>query len=94
MYGQTNGSYDVTLDNTIHSFSPTDGLLYSNDGLIEENHVGSYIVYSPGCQVEFSAVILTAKPTSEMELLGFGSAIVTTTVELSQLAVDPHFLLM
>ncbi|KAJ7444553.1 hypothetical protein B0H11DRAFT_437894 [Mycena galericulata] len=62
LYGSANASYDVTLDNTVHSFSPFNGLLYSNDGLIAENHF----------------VTLTAKPSNESQLMAFGYAIVST----------------
>ncbi|KAJ7472447.1 hypothetical protein B0H11DRAFT_1919402 [Mycena galericulata] len=71
LYGSANGSYDVTLDNTVHSFSPSNtihsvspsnGLLYSNDELIKEDHF----------------VTLTAKPSNKSQLMAFGYAIVST----------------
>ncbi|KAJ7182840.1 hypothetical protein C8R43DRAFT_1054843, partial [Mycena crocata] len=63
LYGTANASYDVTLDNALQSPSPTDGLLYSIDGLMEENH----------------SVTLTAKPSKQAEVVQFGRAVVSTS---------------
>ncbi|KAJ7472448.1 hypothetical protein B0H11DRAFT_2039051 [Mycena galericulata] len=62
LYGSANASYDVTLDNIVHSFSPNTGLLYSNEGLIDDNHL----------------VTLTPKPSDGTEMMAFGHAIVST----------------
>ncbi|KAJ7097600.1 hypothetical protein C8R44DRAFT_748331 [Mycena epipterygia] len=62
LYGTANSTYEVTFDDVVESFSPTNFLLYSKEGLIEENH----------------SVTLTSKPESnKTELLGFGRAVVS-----------------
>ncbi|KAJ7220698.1 hypothetical protein GGX14DRAFT_515053, partial [Mycena pura] len=63
LFGTSNSSYEVTLDNTVNSLAPTDGLLYSNEGLIEGTH----------------SVTLTARPTNAAQMLGFTEAIVSTS---------------
>ncbi|KAJ7621354.1 hypothetical protein FB45DRAFT_1006664 [Roridomyces roridus] len=67
LYGSSNASYDITLDGTVHSFSPTSGLLYSNTALTEDDH----------------SVTLTAKPSNSSQVLQFGSAIVTDSTTSS-----------
>ncbi|KAJ7489165.1 hypothetical protein FB451DRAFT_1125416 [Mycena latifolia] len=63
LYGTANASYEVTLDNAVESFSSANGLMYSKEGLIEENH----------------SVTLTSKSGDATELLGFGHAVVSSS---------------
>ncbi|KAJ6598214.1 hypothetical protein DFH09DRAFT_55045 [Mycena vulgaris] len=63
LYGTANTSYDVILDGSIQSFSGANGLMYSNEGLIEENH----------------NVTLISKASGVSEQLGFARAVVSAS---------------
>ncbi|KAJ6551179.1 hypothetical protein B0H19DRAFT_163324 [Mycena capillaripes] len=67
LYGNSNASYEVVVDNDVESFSGATGLLYSNAGLIEENHI----------------VTLRAQPTNLTQQVQFGSAIISSSASSS-----------
>ncbi|KAJ7267222.1 hypothetical protein C8J57DRAFT_1469510, partial [Mycena rebaudengoi] len=64
LYGTTNSSYDITLDNEVLHFSesPAADLLYSNVKLPEETH----------------HITLIARPSSQSNQLGLKRAIITS----------------
>ncbi|KAK7023137.1 hypothetical protein R3P38DRAFT_3317360 [Favolaschia claudopus] len=63
LYGQMNASYEVVLDNDVHSMEGNTGLLYGNQNLTEEIH----------------SLTLRAKASSDRFLLGFAQAQVTVS---------------
>ncbi|KAJ7705610.1 hypothetical protein B0H17DRAFT_672082 [Mycena rosella] len=63
LYGTSNASYEVIFDDTPHSFPSGDDVIYSAEGLLEENH----------------SVTLISRPTGVNESLTFGHAIVSSS---------------
>ncbi|KAJ7312929.1 hypothetical protein DFH08DRAFT_896216 [Mycena albidolilacea] len=61
LHGTANASYEVTLDDNIQSFSGAVDLLYSNEGLIEENHL----------------LTLKAKPSNTTQQIGVSRVVVS-----------------
>jgi hypothetical protein len=41
LFGTANASYDVILDDATESFPSANGLMYSKEALIDENHSGA-----------------------------------------------------
>ncbi|KAJ7843099.1 hypothetical protein B0H14DRAFT_2779435 [Mycena olivaceomarginata] len=61
LHGTANASYEVTLDDNVQSFSGAADLLYSNEGLIEENHL----------------LTLKAKPSNTTQQIGVSRVVVS-----------------